>query len=786
MVSFEASLELMEQKIELLAPGGDVDAIKAAILAGADAIYCGLDRFNARNRAANLSFAELQGILRLAHRNACRVYVTVNIMVLQSEIPALLGLLNKLANTTVDGVIVQDLGVLYLLANYFKGLEVHASTQLTTHNEGQIKFLSRLKVTRVNLSRELSLGEIKALTHVAHEHGVQTEVFVHGSNCLSFSGLCYMSSVLSGNSGNRGRCSQPCRDRYLTTSRGKNYPLNLKDNSAYFDLKELAEAGVDSLKIEGRIKKADYVYTVVDCWNQQLRSYFDDHHLLTDNRALYKVFNRDYSNGYLKGDINRNMFIDSPRDHSIRHLSQIRPYATTAELEKAHLEFYAEKDALKTEVAEKISHLSLAKDPLWVGVSGWLGTPLKVSVRTPDRSFNVYSEGCLVRVAEKSQDHACRGMTGVGSRPASQAATKGKQSAECLDSQFLKDRLCALNNADYYIDHLDLASLQADLSLSFKDLNSLKKRLVYMLNGEKEVFEPVQMPRLKRAPAPKNKPRLAILIDSAVDLAFGEQTAAELFFQLPDSFQDVLPELVEMFGHNPNLIPWFPAVLIGADYAVALDFLDQVRPRRLVANNTGIAGEADQRGIPWIAGPFLNIANSFSLLCLKDTFHCAGSFISNEIARIQLKSLIRPDEFRLYYSIYHPILLMTSRQCLFQQVSGCDKVRMTKECLRDCQKSASIARLDQTPLFVEKSLGSYPCLYHSQHCLNTAVVKDFPHSFDHFLIDLREVKTETECELDKLALIVLFERLLAGDVDAEGELRQAIHPTTNAQYAKGV
>jgi alanine racemase len=156
------------------------------------------------------------------------------------------------------------------------------------------------------------------------------------------------------------------------------------------------------------------------------------------------VFNRDYSNGYLKGDINRDMFADSPRDHSIQHLSQIRQYATAAELEKAHLEFYAEKDAIKAEVAGKISHLSLAKDPLWIGVSGQLGTLLKVSVRTPDRSFAVSSAGCLVRAAEKPHDHGRRGRADMGARPASRSAKKCNQPAECLNSHFLKERLSAL------------------------------------------------------------------------------------------------------------------------------------------------------------------------------------------------------------------------------------------------------------------------------------------------------------------------------------------------------
>ena len=182
----------MKKHIELLAPGGDIDSVKAAILAGADAIYCGLDKFNARNRAANISFDDLNGILRLAHKHKCQVFLTLNIIIVDNEIPALFALLNKLVNTSIDGVIVQDLGLFYLLSNYFKSLKIHASTQLTTHNEGQIQFLSKLNATRVNLSRELNSSEIKALTIVARQNNMLTEVFVHGSNCISFSGICNM------------------------------------------------------------------------------------------------------------------------------------------------------------------------------------------------------------------------------------------------------------------------------------------------------------------------------------------------------------------------------------------------------------------------------------------------------------------------------------------------------------------------------------------------------------------------------------------------------------------
>ena len=306
----------MSPKIELLAPGGDIDAIKAAIIAGADAVYCGLDTFNARNRAANISFDELVRIIRLAHQYDCQIFLTLNIIILEREFKTLAKLLSKLANTTLDGVIVQDLGMLYILKKHFPTLDIHASTQLTTHNIGQIPFLKKLGASRVNLSRELNLKEITAITKVSQKENVLTEVFVHGSLCVAFSGLCYSTSASVGNSGNRGRCSQACREEYKPTESGNKFPLNIKDNSAFFDLPALIEAGVHSFKVEGRIKGASYVHTVIDSFRKQIDGFVATGELLEDGERLYKVFNRDFSNAFLRGDLKQSMFIDNPRDNS--------------------------------------------------------------------------------------------------------------------------------------------------------------------------------------------------------------------------------------------------------------------------------------------------------------------------------------------------------------------------------------------------------------------------------------------------------------------------------------
>ncbi len=755
----------MNTRIELLAPGGDIDSIKAAIAAGADAIYCGLNRFNARNRAANIFFEDLNGVIHLAHEHGCKVFLTLNIIIVGSEIPALIKLLNQLVNTGIDGVIIQDFGLFYLLSTYFKPLEIHASTQLNTHNEGQIKFLSRLAASRVNLSRELTIDEIKALTLAGHKKKMQTEVFVHGSYCLSFSGICYLSSVHGGNSGNRGRCSQPCRDRYFTTPQGKDFPLNLKDNCAYLDLKELADAGVASLKIEGRIKKCDYVFTVVNSWKKQLNRFYTHNTLSTDTRDFYKVFNRDFSNGYLKGNINKQMFIDNPRDHSIRQFSDIHvsdhENSKNKKRVQEKIEYYADKQDILTRVKQEINKLSIAKKPLIISVSGKRDTPLTLSIKTPDTSFVLSSR---INLAKKYK----------------------KSTANCLTHSFLLARLSALNDTAYYIEQLAVENLQPDLFISFKELRTIKKKCLSRLTGSKEIMDPVEVPCLTKAPPVKKPPALGVLISSQKDVHLCTGTGAKLFFQLPDCFKNEVSGLISFFSDNPQLTPWFPSILMGENYGAAIKFLEQVKPNRIVTDNTGIAYEAFKRGIPWIAGPYMNMVNSFGLVCLKERFNCHGSFISNEISKYQIKSIVRPENFNLYYRIYHPILLLSSRQCLFHQVTGCGKDKMDGDCIQLCHKLSAITNLKNVPLFIEKTKGNYPCIYNHHNFLNTDIVTDIPATFSRFFIDLRGIKTETTIETDKPGIIRVFEKFLKGNPYAEKELQQMIHPSCNTQYTKGI
>ncbi|BAJ02859.1 peptidase U32 family protein [Shewanella violacea] len=763
----------MDPKIELLAPGGDVDAIKAAIIAGADAVYCGLDTFNARNRAANISFEELVGIIRLAHQYQCQIFLTLNIVILENEFKSLAKLLSKLVNTTLDGVIVQDIGMFHLLTKHFPTLDIHASTQLTTHNIGQIPFLKKLGASRVNLSRELNLREIAALTETGRENDITTEVFVHGSLCIAFSGLCYSTSASVGNSGNRGRCSQACREEYETTESGHNFPLNIKDNSAFFDLPALIEAGVHSFKVEGRIKGASYVHTVIDSFRKQIDGFLATGELLEDGERLYKVFNRDLTNSFLKGDLNQSMFIDNPRDNSKNHLKDKLTHnglksISVVQIHDAEQELQTEKSQIQASVNDKIKHLSIEKLPLTLSFSGQLGQPLTITVSTQDfiigqtqledKTFTVQSPSLLTLSDDAS-----------------------------IDASSIEKRFKSLNNAEFDLLQLVTDDLAPGLSIPFKELTGLKKQVLLLLNHETPVLPAVELPKLARYPKPEtHRPKLSILICDEADIALADVTDADIYFKLPDAYKRGCTKYVEFFKQNPRLIPWFSSVLIGKDFDAALNILEQVRPKLIVTNNTGIANRAYELGIKWIAGPFLNTTNSYALLAMQEQFDCHGAFISNEINQNQIKHIARPANFKMLYSIYHPILLMASRQCFFQQSVGCEKPRIDNGCMLSCDKSTSITNLKGDEFAIDKQKAGYPSIYNQDQFLNTEIIEDLAHLFDGFMIDLTNIGAGDKPSPDKELLIQQFELLLSGQSNLATSLGNIVPKSTVLQYHNGL
>lgn len=254
------------KKTELLAPAGSLEAFFAAMEKGADAVYAGLRDFSARAKAKNFSAYQLERMVAYAHSLSRKVYVTLNTLVKEGELPQLVETLAALEAMGADGVIIQDLGVARLIRDHFPALPRHASTQMTIHNLPGVRMLEELGFERVVLARELHLDDIRAITAAS---SAEIECFIHGALCFAISGQCYFSSFLGGHSGNRGRCAQPCRRQYRY--RGKEgYYFSTNDLSTIEMVPQLVAAGVASLKIEGRMKSAEYVASVVEAYRQVL------------------------------------------------------------------------------------------------------------------------------------------------------------------------------------------------------------------------------------------------------------------------------------------------------------------------------------------------------------------------------------------------------------------------------------------------------------------------------------------------------------------------------------
>ena len=290
----------MKNEIELLAPAGSYDIAIAALNAGADAVYLGGEQFGARANAENLTCDEIVDVLNYAHLNSRKVYLTLNTLLKDREIEqTLYDFLCPLYENGLDGVIVQDIGVILFVKKYFPDLRIHASTQMTISGKETVKWLEDLGVKRVVLPRELSIDEIKDIK----SSNMEIEAFVHGALCYCYSGQCLLSSFIGGRSGNRGRCAQPCRlpydviyDGMLINDADEKYILSPKDICGLYLLPDIIDAGVTSLKIEGRMKKKEYVCGVVSIYRKYLDKILDGDKYDVDEadiKLLMDLFNRN-------------------------------------------------------------------------------------------------------------------------------------------------------------------------------------------------------------------------------------------------------------------------------------------------------------------------------------------------------------------------------------------------------------------------------------------------------------------------------------------------------------
>ena len=289
--------------LELLAPAGSMEALRAAVQNGANAVYLGCGQFNARQSAKNFTPQALSEAVKYCHIRGVAVHLTLNTLVSDKETPALIDLIRHAASCNVDAFIVQDLGVVQLCKQIAPHIAVHGSTQMTVHNLPGVLLCAAAGMSRVVLSRELSREDI---AYICANSPIEIEVFAHGALCMGYSGQCYLSAAIGGRSGNRGRCAQPCRQSYGYGRWENRYPLSLKDNCLVHYLKDLQAMGVASLKLEGRMKRAEYVATVTRVYREAINAGFVTAPQVSQ---LLTAFNRQgFTDGYFMGKPGKEMF----------------------------------------------------------------------------------------------------------------------------------------------------------------------------------------------------------------------------------------------------------------------------------------------------------------------------------------------------------------------------------------------------------------------------------------------------------------------------------------------
>ncbi len=324
--------------LELLSPAGSMEAVTAAVQNGADAVYLGYGDFNARRNAKNFTQEEAAAAVSYCHLRGCKVHLTLNTLLTDRELPGAAQVAAHASEMGVDAVIVQDLGVARMLRQTVPDLPIHGSTQMTIHSLDGVKACADLGMSRVVLGRELSRDQI---AYICQHSPIEIEVFGHGALCMCWSGQCFFSSVIGGRSGNRGLCAQPCRLKYGWGNQANEYPLSLKDLSMAGHLKELSDMGVACLKLEGRMKRPEYVAIVTGIYSRAIREGREP--TAQEIEILTQTFSRQgFTDGYYMGQTGPDMFGTRQEEKEPRELyAKARATYENGENRKEPVRFYA-------------------------------------------------------------------------------------------------------------------------------------------------------------------------------------------------------------------------------------------------------------------------------------------------------------------------------------------------------------------------------------------------------------------------------------------------------------
>lgn len=708
------------KKIELLAPVGSFEALKAAVQNGADAVYLGGKEFSARASARNFNKEELKTGVEYAHIRGCSVFVTVNTLIKEIEVDDFLEYISFLYEICVDALIIQDIGIANLIKNKFPDFELHASTQMVAHSLNDVKYLEMFGFDRVVVARELNVDEIKEITKNTN---VDIEVFVHGALCVCYSGQCLMSSFLGYRSGNRGKCAQPCRQKYelinlengLTEVTKGDYLLSPRDLNTSDDIGKIIDSGAFSLKIEGRMKKAEYVAEVVSVYRKYVDKYMENHESgvsQEDKNNLYTIFNREFTKGYLLNEVGSDIMSFQRSNNSGLYIGEVVSYNKQNNKLKIRLENTLKKgDGLnigggnvgRVFVRNKQTDIAHKSDIAVIDFKENLKEGTKV-YKTSDMQLNTklrktfQGEVELKKIALEAEFSAQ-----IGEKPVltliddknNKVVLKGDKNAEkalkvSLSEEKVKMQITKTGNTPYEIKKLNI-NIDDNLSMPISLINNLRRDAIEKLSkertklkrkekvvGEQNFIEEsfTKQDEKNIRVSVKNLEQLKACLNKNIDIIYYEdiytlKQAIELAFEKDKKLSFLMPKIIRneeyfVFKNTLNEIDFEKLESIKVGNYGSMYFVQKLEKEKNVKINIRIDSH-------------LNVFNGYTLDYYKNN-GAKSVCLSTELTLSEIEKMLEYTYYDVEVKSYGYQQLMISEYCPMGV--------LTKDCKKD-KKDAS-------------------------------------------------------------------------------------------------
>lgn len=707
--------------VELLAPVGSFEALKAAVQNGANAVYLGGKDFGARASANNFDRDELKEAVKYAHIRGVQVFVTTNTLRKENEIEDFLEYAKFLYDIDVDAIILQDIGMARLIKRELPDFELHASTQMVAHSLEDVKYLESVGFDRVVLAREVTVEEIK---YICDNCKADIEVFVHGALCVCYSGQCLMSSMIGNRSGNRGRCAQPCRQRYelidvytgeVVNSNG-DYLLSPRDLNAIEEIDKVIDAGVHSLKIEGRMKRPEYVATVIDGYRKTIDEYLATNKLNVSDETindLYTIFNRKFTKGLLLGDVGKDMMNSQLPNNQGLYVGTVVDYNKKAKRLKIKLANTLKKGdginlgggtigrIIKNGNIETIGYKGETIELDFVGEARKGQIVFKTSdselmdrvqaTFTQDKEFvkNIIDAKITIKLGQKP-------ILTLKDRHSNEATIEGDKIVEeamkvALSKEKVETQLRKLGNTPYELDLLEI-ELDDNVSLPISLLNQMRRDCIELLDKERVSiknrkyknktikYKPVQYNRNKQQEISvkvKNLEQLESALECGLDRIYYEDT-------------NTIDKAMRLaMKYNKKVIYSAPRIIRNKEY----NHLAKANNAGVESVQVGNYGSIDYfKDKKLNIDYYLNAFNSETINYYKE-IGADTLCISQELNINEIKETIKYTDINIESVVYGYTPLMITEYCPMGVI------------VRDCKKDKRVAKCKESIYALRNSKG---------------------------------------------------------------------------------